>query len=542
MSHCALPAISSKKKSTSIMRIRYSNALLWRGLEDSPKLQNFDVVDGIVAAADKKTDAELTVDLNSAFVMPAFRDGHCHPLFAGREHTGPDVTNAASLIEIQSIIAGYAEQHPEVIWIDGAAYDRSIDAKFHRSELDAVVSDRPVVLHGADHHTLWVNTKALELAGLLESIPTVSAGSVDVDSAGSPTGVLREWEAMQLVMSRIPALTMEQELDSLEWAHDRLLKDGVVEVQDAWIDPGMTEVYLESARRNRLKVTTNLAFRADPASWLNDFEYFDRMRDEVNALAHPALSANAIKFFVDGVLGSSTASVVESYVDGPAAYTHGEQVWAYQELLEAATSATARGYQLHMHAIGDAAVRTALDVVEAVKPAIPAVIAHSELVADADLPRFAELNVTANLQPLWAREDGQLLTCVPQVGRQRLDKMYRMRDLLTAGTRLAFGSDWPVSSPDALLGVATAVNRSLPGGPSWTKHQAVTVAEALISYTSAVVEQLAHTQRKGTLNEGQPAEFVVLSGNPFTLPERELFELKVVSVSTRKIPLTKFVS
>ncbi|MEN9956829.1 MAG: hypothetical protein RIR46_437, partial [Actinomycetota bacterium] len=131
---------------------------------------------------------------------------------------------------------------------------------------------------------------------------------------------------------------------------------------------------------------------------------------------------------------------------------------------------------------------------------------------------------------------------VPQVGRQRLDKMYRMRDLLTAGTRLAFGSDWPVSSPDALLGVATAVNRSLPGGPSWTKHQAVTAAEALISYTSAVVEQLAHTQRNGTLNEGQPAEFVVLSGNPFTLPERELFELKVVSVSTRKIPLTKFVS
>jgi predicted amidohydrolase YtcJ len=521
------------------MRIRYSNALLWRGLDDSPTLQNFDVVDGIVAAADESTDPDLSVDLNSAFVMPAFRDGHCHPLFAGREHTGPDVTEATSLVEIQAILAGYAEQHPEVTWIDGAAYDRSVDAKFHRSELDAVVSDRPVVLHGADHHTLWVNTKALEVAGLLESFPPVSVGSVDVDSSGSPTGLLREWEAMQLVMSRIPALTMEQELDCLEWAHDRLLKDGVVEVQDAWIDPGMTEVYLESARRNRLKVKTNLAFRADPASWLNDFKYFDQMRDEVNALAHYALSANAIKFFVDGVLGSSTASVVEPYVDGPAAHTHGEQVWAYQELREAAKLATLRGYQLHMHAIGDAAVRTALDVVEAVKPAIPAVIAHSELVADADLPRFAELNVTANLQPLWAREDGQLLTCVPQVGRQRLDTMYRMRDLLTAGTRLAFGSDWPVSSPDALLGVATAVNRSLPGGPSWTKRQAVTVAEALISYTSAVVGQLAHPQRNGTLNDGQPAEFIVLSSNPFELAEPVLFELRVTATSTHADPLTQ---
>ena len=521
------------------MRIRYSNALLWRGLDGSPELQNFDVVDGIMAAADESKEAELAVDLNSAFVMPAFRDGHCHPLFAGREHTGPDVTDAASLREIQTILAGYAEQHPEVTWLDGAAYDRSIDAKFHRSELDAVVSDRPVVLHGADHHTLWVNTKALELAGLLDSLPSVSAGSVDVDSSGSPTGVLREWEAMQLVMSRIPPLTMEQELDCLEWAHDRLLKYGVVEVQDAWIDPGMTEVYLESARKNRLKVTTNLAFRADPASWLNDFEYFDRMRVEVNALAHPALSANAIKFFVDGVLGSSTASVVEPYVDGPAVHTHGEQVWAYEELLEAAKLASARGYQLHMHAIGDAAVRTALNVVEAVKPVIPAVIAHSELVSDADLPRFAELNVTANLQPLWAREDGQLLTCVPQVGRQRLDTMYRMRDLLTAGTRLAFGSDWPVSSPDSLLGVATAVNRSLPGGSSWTKHQAVTVAEALISYTSAVLSQIAHPQRTGTLNDGQPAEFVVLSSNPFELAESELFELRVTDTSTPANPLTQ---
>ena len=200
MSRCALRAISSRRKSTSSMRIRYSNALLWRGLEDSPKLQNFDVVDGIITPSDESTDADLSVDLNSAFVMPAFRDGHCHPLFSGREHTGPDVTEATSLVEIQAILAGYAEQHPEATWIDGAAYDRSIEAKFHRSELDAVVSDRPVVLHGADHHTLWVNTKALELAGLLESIPSVSAGSVEVDSSGSPTGVLREWEAMQMVM------------------------------------------------------------------------------------------------------------------------------------------------------------------------------------------------------------------------------------------------------------------------------------------------------------------------------------------------------
>ncbi len=519
------------------MRIRYSNALLWRGPDDSPAIRSFDVVDGFMAARDDSAAVDHTVDLNSAFVMPAFRDGHCHPLFAGREHIGPDVTDASTLAEIQSIILAYANEHPEALWIDGAAYDRSIEAKFHRSELDAVISDRPVVLHGADHHTLWVNTKALELAGLLESIPEVSAGSVDLDETGTPSGVLREWEAMQLVMSRIPPLTMEQELDCLDWAQERLLKDGIVEFQDAWIDPGMAEVYLESAQSGRLKVTANLAFRADHASWQKDIEYFDSMRRKVRELDDPSLSANAIKFFVDGVLGSSTASVVEPYVAGPAAHTHGEQVWGYEEILRAATAANERGYQLHLHAIGDAAVRTALDVIEAVDPRIPAVIAHTELVSDSDIPRFAKLNVTANFEPLWAREDGQLLSCVRQVGRARLDTMYRMRDLLTAGARLSFGSDWPVSSPTPLLGVATAVNRSLPGGEPWTKAQSLNTREALAAYTSGVSAQLNKSAFSGTLDVGQPAEFVVLSANPFEIDECNLFELRVVALNTSKMPL-----
>ena len=519
------------------MRIRYTNALLWRGLDDSPALQNFDVVDGKVADPDEGVVPDHSVDLKSAFVMPAFRDGHCHPLFAGREHVGPDVTDATSLIEIQAILATFAEQHPEVTWIDGAAYDRSIEALFHRSELDAVVSDRPVVLHGADHHTLWVNTKALELAGLLNSIPPVSAGSVDIDSSGIPTGILREWEAMQMVMKHIPALTMDQEIDCLEWAHDKLLEAGVVEVQDAWIDPGMTEVYLEASRRGRLKVTTNLAFRADPATWKADYIYFAQMREEVVALADPALKANAIKFFVDGVLGSSTASVVEPYVSGPAAHSHGEQVWVFEELIKAAREATDRGYQLHLHAIGDAAVRTALDVIEAINPSIPGVIAHTELIADSDIPRFAKLNVTANFEPLWAREDGQLMSCVPQVGRARIDTMYRMRDLVSAGARLSFGSDWPVSSPVPLLGIATAVNRSLPGGISWSKEQALGVREALTAYTSGVSAQLGKHETSGTLEIGEAAEFVVLSENPLTMQDRELFELSVVAVNTRHMPL-----
>jgi predicted amidohydrolase YtcJ len=514
------------------MRVRYSNALLWRGLDDSPSLCDFDVVDGRIQ--DPQGDAGEIVNLAGKFVMPAFRDGHCHPLFAGREHLGPNVTEAKSLEEIQEVIGQFAAANPSITWIDGAAYDRSISARFDRLELDEAVNDRPVVLHGADHHTLWVNTKALQLSGLMDTVPSLSVGSVDVDENGIPTGVLREWEAMQLIMTKIPPLTIEQELDCLDWAQNTLLNAGVVEIQEAWIDPGMAEIYIEAAKQDRLKIRVNLAFRADPSSWSTDFEYFEGIRTQLKALAHPRLQANAIKFFVDGVLGSSTASVLEPYVAGPAVHTHGEQVWELKTLIAVARRANELDYQLHMHAIGDGAVRTALDVVEIVSPTIPAVIAHTELVSDQDVDRFTQLNVTANFEPLWAREDGQLLSCVPQVGRSRIDTMYRMRDLAATGARISFGSDWPVSSPVPLLGVATAVNRSLPGEASWTQDQSLTVKEALIAYSSGVSGQLNRPGLSGTLANGELAEFVVLNNCPFEISNQELFMLAVERIYTQE--------
>jgi predicted amidohydrolase YtcJ len=537
MSRYAQTAISTKKIFVSSMRNRYVNAMLWRGAGAEPMSEAFDVEDGYVVATDLTIEPNHVIDLKHSFVMPAFRDGHCHPLFAGREHLGPDVTLARSLGEIQGIIAAYAESSPEIEWIDGAAYDRSIDAKFHRSELDQVVSSRPVVLHGADHHTLWVNTRALELCGLMDSIPALSVGSVDLDANGSPTGVLREWEAMQLVLQKIPALSMEQELECLAWAQEYLFKSGVVEVQDAWIDPGMAEIYLEAAKRDRLFLKTDLAFRADPKTWRKDFEYFDETRAQIRQAASEYLTADTMKFFVDGVLGSSTASLVEPYVQGPAQGAHGEQVWGATEILAAATEATQRGYQLHLHAIGDLAVRTALDIFEAVKPTIPGVIAHTELISDQDVRRFAELKVTANFEPLWAREDGQLLSCIPQVGRNRIDKMYRMRDLLNSGARISFGSDWPVSSPVPLEGVATAVNRSLPGGVVWSAEQALSVKEALSAYSRGSALQISAGRDSGLLVEGAPAEFIVLSANPFTLDDSELFDLSVIATSSESRPL-----
>lgn len=453
------------------------------------------------------------------FTHPAFRDGHAHPLFAGRESLGPRVDGLKSVDEIVEVVARYAHQNPEQYWIVGGAYDRSLEKSFLAQWLDKACSDRPVVLHASDHHTIWVNSKALELAGLGEIAPKVSPGFCDVDTNGKPTGTLRESGAMDLVLDIIPPLSMEQELIALDWAQEQMLSAGIVQVQDAWIEKGMTEVYLEALNRNRLKVRVNLAARITPENFETDLNYYDKMRKLVREVNSPLLSFDTAKFFADGVLGSGTAAVIEPYHHN---HGHGEPVWETHELNRATALYASAGYQLHIHAIGDQGVRTALDAIEqAPKTKYPSVIAHAELVDSQDIPRFGKLGVIANMQPLWARPDGMLLSCEPNLGGERLDRLYRMRDLLSAGATISFGSDWPVSSVKPLEGIQTAITRSYDGSPAWVPSQALSISEAVHSYTDAVSLQLGSKDLE---------EKVVLDGNIFEMNPKNLGEVEVQEV------------
>ena len=464
---------------------------------------------GIQALDDEALTLALPIeDLGEAFLTHAFMDGHCHPLFAGREKLGPDVTNAKSVEAIVKIVGDWIAKNPTPLWAVGGAYDRSLvpGGVFLASWLDEVSDDRPVVLHASDHHTLWANTAAMRLAGVEDSAPQVFGGSVDVDETGKPTGVFRETEAKELVTNAIPTLSIENELVALGWAQRELASLGVAAAQDAWMDKGMVEVYLEASRRKQLLVRTNLAFWIRPESWREDSEKFIAQRSQVAALKDDFLTANTAKFFADGVFGSATASVKAPYASD--ATNHGDPVWTNQALNDAANHFSALGFQLHIHAIGDAGVSDALDAIEHAGAPANSVIAHTELVAEDDIPRFAQLGVVANFEPLWAREDGMLTSCIHHLGRERIDSMYRMRDFLDAGAMLSFGSDWPVSNPDPILGLFTATHRALPETPnlSWTPEQRITVKEALEAYTRAVAAQLE-------LPEGN-SDFVILSGNP----------------------------
>ena len=287
------------------------------------------VRDGLVidsAQAQELADSGAAIDLidlRGATVLPAFRDGHAHPLFAAREAMGLHLTGCRDLESIQAAIAAYRLINPDIGWIDGAIYERGITAGRELEAarlLDAVVSDIPVVLHADDHHTLWVNTSALRAAGLgsAEAVAAAAArihhGSIDADAAGAATGILREWEAMSLVLDRAPKPTLPQDLNALDDAQRLLLANGLAAVVDAWIDPGMAEVYLALAESGRLRIRIDLSFRFAPGEWRERLAYFVEMRDRITAAGNTLLTANTAKFFADGAFGSATAHVHEPYV------------------------------------------------------------------------------------------------------------------------------------------------------------------------------------------------------------------------------------
>jgi len=436
------------------------------------------VADGVVAAVGAQAragHADDRVDLGGGFLMPSFGDGHAHPLYGGLESVGPQVRSCGSVDEIVAAVKTYADAHPEQDWIVGASYDGSLveGGLFDARWLDAAVPDRPVVLRAWDYHTFWVNSVALDRAGITAQTPDPVLGEIPRRADGSVLGTLREWGATDLVAAVMPARDEAVRIAALGTAADYYLARGVTWVQDAWVEPDDVDTYIAAAAADALRMRFNLALYADPRHFDTQVTRFADARDRVRAAGSPLLSANTVKFFADGVVENETGALLQPYCSG--LHSHGMQLWEGDGLARAAQRVDDLGLQIHIHAIGDAAVRQALDAIEHVvrtngpRDRRP-VIAHAQLVDDADLGRFAELGVIPNMQPLWAQLDALMtVLTVPRLGAARSERQYRIRSLEKSGAALAFGSDWPVSSGAPLDGIAVAVSRQTEDGtpPRW---------------------------------------------------------------------------
>jgi predicted amidohydrolase YtcJ len=490
------------------------------------------IADGEVRALGDQARASAAgadeVDLDGGFLMPSFGDGHAHPLYGGLESAGPAVRPCKSVDEIVSAVAKYAAEHPDDDWIIGASYESSLapGGLFDARWLDAAVPDRPVVLRAWDYHTMWCNSVALQRAGITADTPDPVLGEIPHREDGSVLGTLREWGAMDLMNAVMPAHDENVRVAALGTAADYYLARGVTWVQDAWVEPADVDTYIAAARRDALGVRFNLAFYADPRHFDSQVTTFADARRRVDEAGSPLLTAQTVKFFADGVVENETGALLQPYCT--ALHNHGQRNWEGDSLAEAASRVDELGLQIHIHAIGDAAVRQALD-------------AHAQLVDDADINRFAELGVIPNMQPLWAQLDALMtVLTVPRLGTERSDKQYRIRSLQESGAPLAFGSDWPVSSGAPLDGISVAVSRQTEDGEpegGWTPDEILPIERALSAYTASVARQAFAETSWGTLVPGASADLLLLDRDPRTTPALELPALQVRATYLRGRPV-----
>ncbi|MBW8487699.1 amidohydrolase [Actinomadura parmotrematis] len=480
------------------------------------------------------------VDLRGRLLIPGFQDAHVHPVGGGVELGQCDLTGRVTAAEYAAAVRAYADRH-DGPWITGGGWSMEAfpGGTPDRRALDAIVPDRPVYLVNRDHHGAWANSRALELAGVTAATPDPADGRIERDAGGEPTGMLQEG-AMGLVARFVPPPTERELLDGLLRAQALLHSYGVTAWQDAIIGNHATiadpsTAYAAAARDGLLTARVRGALWWDRGRGL---EQLDGLRERRDALTTGRdLNCHTVKIMQDGIAENGTAAMLAPYLTacGCASDNSGISFVEPDALKEYVTALDREGFQVHFHALGDRAVREALDAVEAARRAngwtdTRPHLAHLQVVAPADVPRFAALGAAANVQALWAAHEPQMddLT-IPFLGAERAAQQYPFGDLLRAGATLAAGSDWPVSSADPIAALHTAVNRHEPGSdrPVFLPEQRLDLGAALAAYTagSAYVNHLDGT---GSIVPGHLADLAVLDRDPFAGPPAEIHRTRVL--------------
>lgn len=504
---------------------------------------------GRIAAVGQESDVRdligsrtEVVDLQGKLLLPGFQDAHVHPVFAGLQLLDCDLGSARSADDYLAVVANYAASHPERSWIRGGGWTFTAfgTAMPTRELLDSVVSDRPVYLSVRDVHSAWVNSRALELAGIDERTDDPVGGRIERDANGRPSGVLHE-QAMELVARFLPEPTMDDLRAALATAQRHLHALGITAWQDAFVgsyggQPDPLDVYLDGARSGLLTARVRGALGWDPDRGLEQVGSLIERRERGRA---GRFTAGTVKIVQDGIPENGTAALTDPYLDkcGCPTDNRGHSMVEPERLKRAVTQLDAHGFQLHFHAIGDRALTEILDALEHARKTngdtgLRHHIAHLQVVRPEDVSRFRALDVAANIQPLWAAHDDQMDDlCIPVLGEQRAAWQFPFGDLWRSGVTLAAGSDWGVTSADPLLGIHVAVNRVLPEVHGkrevFLPEQRLDLATAIRAYTSGSA-YANHLDDTGSITVGNRADLVLLDRNPFDGPPEHIAHTRVL--------------
>jgi predicted amidohydrolase YtcJ len=478
--------------------------------------------DAIVAGIPEKD----RIDLEGRTVLPGLTDAHAHVFGLGAALSNLDLVGAESLAAAKARIASYAKQHPNRRWIKGFGWNQvlwPVQAFPAASDIDEVVNDRPVWLRRIDGHAAWANTAAMRLAGIDDRTPDPIGGKIIRDRHGQATGVFID-NAMHLVDQHVPGPNKDDFQKAIGAAIARLLSEGITSVHDAGINVANAEVYISMAGNRQLGIRI-YAMTAGAGDVL------DAIGQPLRGEGNDHLDIAAVKLYADGALGSRGAALLAPYADD--AENRGLPFWTQQELDDMVAKANRMGFQVGIHAIGDLGNRMALDAFARAQggKASPLRnrIEHSQIIAADDIPRFAELGVIASMQPTHATSDMNMAE--DRVGVQRIRDGYAWRRLLDSGAIIASGSDFPVELSNPFHGLSAAVTRrGRDGRPEggWYPDQAMTRAEALHSFTLAAAYAAHQEDRLGSLETGKWADFIVIDGDYFEVPEDDIDDIRVL--------------
>jgi predicted amidohydrolase YtcJ len=471
------------------------------------------------------------VDLRGRMALPGFVDSHVHVAAAGLEALQCPLVEENTVEAILDKVAQCARETPGE-WIVGSGWDLSLfeASRPPKEMLDRIVPDRPVILWGADGHTGWANSRALELAGIHKDTPDPENGIIERDPlTGAPQGTLRE-TAVALVMDKVPPASDELRVRGLERGLRDMNATGITSFIEASTGGAEFKAFSAVAAAGKLTAKARLSLTygmfADPQ--------FESLLANRRQLAGPRLDAEAIKIFVDGVLEGETAALLEPYLTNPS--SKGSLTMPAAQLNEAVTRFDAMGLQVHMHAIGDAGVRAGLDAFAAARAKNGVRdnrhhISHLQLIDAADIPRFAALGVAANFQSLWAYPDDYITKLnLPQVGPERVNRMYPIGSVARSGGRIVGGSDWSVSTQNPLPAIQVALTRQdfgNEGNDVLNAAERVDLPTMIAAYTINGAWLMHREKEIGSIEVGKAADIVVLDRDLFTTPPREIGQVHV---------------
>ncbi|MGH3094764.1 MAG: amidohydrolase [Streptosporangiales bacterium] len=483
------------------------------------------------------------VDLTGRLLVPGFQDAHVHAGVGGLELLRCNLAGLASREEYAAVVARYAADHPEADWITGGGWTMEAfpGGVPDRELLDGVVPDRPAFLPNRDHHSAWVNTKAMELAGIDAGTPDPTGGRIERDADGRPSGALHE-SAMELVGALVPEPTAAELRAGLLAGQAHLHSFGITGWQDAivgesMVGPDFFDTYVD------LAASGDLTGRVVGAQWWRQGrgeEQLDRLIERRARALVGRFRADSVKIMQDGVAETFTAAMLDPYLDvhGCSTGNRGMSFVDPVALRGYVTRLDAEGFQVHVHALGDRAIRETFDAIELARATngsndLRHHLAHIQVIHPDDLPRFRTLGVVANFQPLWACNEPQMTELtVPFLGPERVAQQYPIATIEGLGGQLAFGSDWPVSSPNVMRETHVAVNRTMPGGTGIAAEpllpgERLPLSAALHAFTmgSAYVNHLDMVT--GSIEVGKYADLAVLDRDPFAAPPEEIWQTQV---------------